>query len=131
MKYTKTTDNIRVSVETQFLDDQSAPADDHYVWAYHISIENLSEISIQLKTRYWEVTDGNGQIHKVHGEGVVGEQPNLEPGDTFEYTSGVPLTTPSGMMTGNYQVVTNLGDTLNVQIPLFSLDSPYETKSIH
>lgn len=129
--YSKTTDSIRVTVETQFLEDQSSPGDGHYVWAYHIRIENLGAVSVRLKTRYWEVTDGNGETHKVYGEGVVGELPALDPGDVFEYTSGVPLTTPSGIMTGNYQMITDLGDHMKVEIPVFSLDSPYETKSIH
>jgi ApaG protein len=129
--YSKITDSIRVTVETQFLEDQSESDEDHYVWAYHVSIENLGLMSVQLKTRHWEITDGNGQVHKVYGDGVVGEQPTLDAGDIFEYTSGVPLTTPSGIMTGYYQMTTDLGDNIQVDIPAFSLDSPYDLKSIH
>ena len=124
--YSSTTDSITVTVEPVYLDDQSEPADDHYVWAYHVRIENNGEQTVQLRTRYWQITDGRGQVQEVRGEGVVGEQPVLEPGDVFEYTSGTPLATPSGIMVGSYKMSTDGGSTLSIDIPAFSLDSPYE-----
>jgi ApaG protein len=84
-----------------------------------------------LRTRYWRITDGKGQVQEVRGAGVVGEQPTLKPGDSFKYTSGAPLTTPSGFMVGSYQMETGHGEAINVDIPAFSLDSPYASKQVH
>ena len=124
--YSSTTDSITVTVEPVYLDDQSEPDDNHFVWAYHVRIENNGKQTVQLRTRYWQITDGRGRVQEVRGDGVVGEQPVLEPGDVFEYTSGTPLATPSGIMVGSYKMRTDDGDLLNVDIPAFSLDSPYE-----
>jgi len=123
--YEKTTRHITVKVEPIFLDDQSEPDEHHYVWAYHVLIENRGDLTIQLLTRHWRITDANGVTHEVRGDGVVGEQPILEPGDSFEYTSGTPLATPSGFMAGAYQMEAENGDHFDVAVPAFSLDSPH------
>jgi len=124
--YSATTREIKITVKTAYLEEQSAPTDSHFVWAYHIRIENLGRETVQLVSRYWRITDAKGEVHEVRGPGVVGEQPTLEPGDTFEYTSGTPLSTPSGIMTGKYQMENERGEKFEVQIPAFSLDSPYQ-----
>lgn len=124
--YSTTTHGIQVSVEATYLDNQSAPNANHYVWAYKVRIENGGAETVQLKTRYWRITDSFGQVQEVHGDGVVGEQPVLSPGESFEYTSGTPLPTPSGIMVGAYQMVTSLGQQLEIEIPAFSLDSPHQ-----
>ena len=122
---------IDVDVEPTYLEDQSDPAENYYVWAYRVQITNKSDQIVQLRSRYWHITDSNGQVQEVRGFGVVGEQPVLRPGESFEYTSGTPLSTPSGIMMGNYQMETLDGDSFDVDIPAFSLDSPYETRQIH
>lgn len=124
--YEKTTRGIRVSVEPDFLADQSEPFDDHYVWAYTVRIDNESGDIVRLTNRRWQITDSRGRTEIVSGEGVVGEQPVLKPGEAFEYTSGAPLTTPSGLMVGEYSMETEGGESFNVAIPAFSLDSPHE-----
>jgi ApaG protein len=129
--YDKITRSIRVSVEPSFLDDQSSPEDDYFVWAYAVSIENEGEEVVQLKNRYWRITDATGRIEEVRGAGVVGEQPVLQPGDRFEYTSGAPLATPTGFMVGTYQMQTSNGEVFDVEIPAFSLDSPHMSVQIH
>jgi ApaG protein len=129
--YEETTRTIRVMVEPVFLDDQSSPSDDHYVWAYHVRIENLGRETVQLRTRHWRITDANGRIHEVRGDGVVGEQPVLHPGEAFEYTSGTPLATPSGIMVGDYAMESESGEKFTVAIPAFSLDSPHQKRSLH
>ena len=129
--YNKTTRAIRVTVTPAFLDDQSAPDEHHFVWSYTIIIENLGQEIVQLKTRYWRITDAFGRNQEVRGEGVVGEQPILRPGESFEYTSGAPLPTPSGIMVGCYQMETASGEMFNVDIPAFALESPYEKKRVH
>ncbi|MBK1671496.1 Co2+/Mg2+ efflux protein ApaG [Rhodovibrio sodomensis] len=121
-----TSQDIRITVEPYYLDDQSSPSDDHYVWAYHVKIENVGEATVQLINRYWRITDANGQIQEVRGSGVVGEQPVLDPGESFEYTSGTPLGTPSGIMVGTYEMETRSGERFDVEIPAFSLDSPHQ-----
>jgi ApaG protein len=124
--YTAITRDIRVSVDPIYLEDQSQPADGQYVWAYHVRIENIGRETVTLRHRYWRITDATGRVHEVRGAGVVGEQPRLEPGQVFEYTSGTPLGTPSGIMLGSYEMETEAGDMFDVAIPAFSLDSPYE-----
>ena len=99
-------DAITVTVKPIYLDDQSAPDESHFVWAYHIRIENNGGETVQLRNRYWRITDSLGRVQEVRGAGVVGEQPVLKPGESFEYTSGTPLPTPSGIMTGTYQMET-------------------------
>ncbi|EJT02853.1 MULTISPECIES: Co2+/Mg2+ efflux protein ApaG [unclassified Rhizobium] len=122
--YRALTKDIEVVVEPFYLEEQSDPDDDRYVWGYRIVISNNSGIAVRLVNRYWNITDQNGQVDEVTGPGVVGEQPRLSPGDTYEYSSGCPLDTPSGLMFGHYQMETDEGDTFDVDIPAFSLDSP-------
>lgn len=129
--YEKTTHNIRITVAPDFLEDQSRPEDSHYVWSYHVRIENNGEDIVQLRTRYWRITDATGHVHEVQGDGVVGEQPVLHPGESFEYTSGTPLPTPSGIMLGTYSMHNGKGESFNVDIPPFSLDSPHERHMVH
>jgi ApaG protein len=129
--YEQTTRAIKVVVKPIFLEDQSSPADNHYVWAYHVRIENGGAETVQLRRRHWQITDGIGRIQEVRGAGVVGEQPVLQPGDAFEYTSGTPLPTPSGIMVGSYEMETRDGATFEVAIPAFSLDSPHQQVRIN
>lgn len=119
------TRGIRVSVQVFFLADQSEPEEGRWVWAYRVEIANLSGATVQLLRRTWLITDAQGRTQRVHGEGVVGEQPVLDPGEAFTYTSGTPLGTPSGFMRGLYHmVVPATGEAFDVVIPAFSLDSP-------
>jgi ApaG protein len=129
--YAETTRHIRVTVEPTYLDDKSAPDDQHFVWAYEVTIENLGAETVQLLGRYWKITDARGETHEVRGQGVIGEQPVLEPGDHFHYTSGTPLATPSGIMTGTYQMENERGERFDINIPAFSLDSPYQPVRLH
>lgn len=123
--YTKTTNKISITVNPYFLEDQSEPDDQHYVWAYQVTINNLGKERVLLKNRYWKIIDSNGTKQEVTGEGVVGEQPVLNPGEKFQYTSGTPLTTPSGFMEGHYEMETKNGSKFVATIPKFSLDSPF------
>ena len=122
--YSSKTSNVTVSVEPIYLDTESAPDKGMYVWAYKVRIQNESKETVQLKTRYWKITDAMGRVQEVHGPGVVGEQPVLKPGDSFEYTSGTPLPTASGFMTGSYSMQADGGRIFDVDIPAFSLDVP-------
>ncbi|MCA1369310.1 MULTISPECIES: Co2+/Mg2+ efflux protein ApaG [Ensifer] len=122
--YRALTRDIEVTVEPYYLEEQSDPDDSRYVWGYRIVISNHSEMAVRLMTRYWHITDENGQVDEVSGPGVIGEQPLLNPGDTYEYSSGCPLDTPSGVMFGHYSMEAEDGETFNVAIPAFSLDSP-------
>jgi len=124
--YSETTRSIRITVRPFFLEDQSSPEESHFVWAYHVRIENQGPETVQLRHRYWRITDSLGRIQEVRGAGVVGEQPILRPGEAFEYTSGTPLTTPSGIMVGTYQMETEEGERFDVRVPAFSLDSPHQ-----
>ncbi|MEO5336440.1 MAG: Co2+/Mg2+ efflux protein ApaG [Magnetospirillum sp. WYHS-4] len=129
--YVSTTHGITVSVEPSYLAEQSDPEAQHFVWAYHVRIENHSSGPVRLLTRYWKITDARGTVREVHGDGVVGEQPTLAPGESFEYTSGTPLPTPSGIMVGTYGMTTESGQPIEVAIPAFSLDSPHERRQVH
>ncbi len=129
--YQKTTRSIEVTVRPLYLDDQSDPDENRYVWAYQVSLENKGDETVQLLTRYWNITDANGMVLEVRGDGVVGEQPVLRPNDIFEYTSGTPLSTPSGIMVGSYRMKTSDGESFDVAIPAFSLDSPYGQRLLH
>ena len=129
--YSATTKAIRVSVKPIFLDDQSTPSEDHYVWAYQVTIENTGGETVQLLNRHWRITDAHGRMQEVKGEGVVGEQPRLRPGELFEYTSGTPLTTPSGLMMGSYEMEGEGGQRFDIDIPAFSLDSPYHARQLN
>jgi ApaG protein len=129
--YRAVTRQIEVLVEPEFLPERSSPENRQFFWAYSIAIVNEGNESVQLKTRHWIITDGRGQQQEVRGEGVVGEQPHIAPGERYEYTSGVPLTTPSGFMTGSYQLVTESGEKFDLAIPLFSLDSPDTKRTLN
>ncbi len=129
--YDSVTRSIRVTVAPIYLDDQSSPEDSYYVWAYRVLIENEGGEVVQLKHRHWRIMDSNGHTQEVRGEGVVGEQPVLEPGESFEYTSGTPLATSSGMMMGSYKMVNAMGEMFDVDIPAFSLDSPHTNLQMH
>jgi len=129
--YRAVTRGIRVTVMPQYLADRSSPEDERFFWAYKIEIANLGTVTVQLRSRHWKITDGHGNLQEVRGPGVVGEQPTLKPGERFEYTSGVPLPTPTGMMTGSYQMVGENGENFDVEIPAFSLDSPHSKRVLH
>jgi len=118
------TNNILVTAMPVYIDERSAPEDSQYFWAYRISIENKSLISIQLLSRYWFIVDAIGHVEEVRGEGVLGEQPIIGAGEMFEYTSGCPLATPSGFMRGKYQMVDADGLEFEAEIPAFPLDLP-------
>ncbi|HVK90579.1 MAG TPA: Co2+/Mg2+ efflux protein ApaG [Mycoplana sp.] len=129
--YRALTRDIEVTVEPYFLEEQSDPDDSRYVWGYRIVIANHSDVTVKLMTRYWHITDQNGLVDEVSGPGVVGEQPVLGPGDTYEYSSGCPLDTPSGVMFGHYQMQTTAGDDFDVAIPAFSLDAPGQSRTLN
>jgi ApaG protein len=129
--YVKETRGVRVQVTPAFLDDESSPEDNRFVWSYTIVIENTGADTVQLRSRYWRITDATGRVMEVRGAGVVGQQPTLKPGDQFEYTSGTPLSTPSGFMTGTYQMLSEAGESFQIEIPLFSLDMPNVPRRVH
>ena len=129
--YSETTKSIRVTVVPVFLDEHSSPEDAKYIWAYEVRIENLGDETVQLINRRWSITNSLGQTETVRGPGVVGEQPILKPGEYFEYTSGAPLSTPSGLMVGTYQMEDNDGKVFDVSIPAFSLDSPHQPVQVN
>jgi ApaG protein len=129
--YRTTTHQIEVEVVPRFLSERSSPENGYFFWAYTITLTNRGAQTVQLKTRHWRITDANGRLQEVRGEGVVGEQPVLEPGEHFEYTSGVPLPTPSGFMVGTYGMVTAAGESFDIEIPAFSLDLPQEGRTIN
>ncbi|WP_295808657.1 Co2+/Mg2+ efflux protein ApaG [uncultured Nitratireductor sp.] len=122
--YRAVTQSIEVSAEPSYLSAQSDPESGHFVWAYRITITNHSPLTVQLVARYWHITDETGRVQEVRGEGVVGEQPVLEPGDSYTYTSGCPLSAPSGIMVGRYTMRGPRGAFFDVDIPAFSLDLP-------
>ena len=129
--YEKVTRGIRVMVRPEYVDEQSDPAQRYFVWAYHVRIANESGRTVQLRTRYWRITDARGRVQEVRGAGVVGEQPVLRPGESFEYTSGTPLQTPGGFMSGAYQMEAEDGSLFEVEIPAFSLDVPDRSGPLH
>jgi ApaG protein len=129
--YNATTRSIAVSVEPFFVEDQSRPDEQRWVFGYRVTIANRGSEPVQLLGRHWRITDARGRMVEVRGEGVVGEQPRLEPGQSFEYTSGTPLPTPTGVMLGSYQMVTDGGEEFDVRIPPFSLDAPGLTSTLH
>ena len=129
--YQAETEGIEVTVEPFYLEDRSEPEESHYVWAYRVTIANNSKAAAQLLSRYWNITDGNGRVEEVVGDGVVGEQPELRPGDSYQYTSGCPLETPSGIMAGYYTMTDSHGRKFDVEIPAFSLDVPNRLRTIN
>ena len=129
--YTATTRNITVRVQPQFLAEQSDPVSDQYVWLYTINIENGGTEAVQLLNRHWVITNAVGHVEEVQGPGVIGEQPVLQPGDSFQYTSGCPLRTPSGLMVGTYEMVGPGDERFDIDIPAFSLDSPHQARQLN
>ncbi|MBC2884425.1 Co2+/Mg2+ efflux protein ApaG [Ochrobactrum sp. CM-21-5] len=129
--YRAVTRGIEITVEPFYLEEQSDPDENHYVWGYRITIANNSSETVQLRSRYWQITDGNGYVEEVRGPGVVGEQPILDPGDSFQYSSGCPLTTSSGVMVGHYQMQGAGGSAFEADIPAFSLDLPEQRRTLN
>ena len=130
--YRSVTEGIEVTVRTFFLEDQSDLDHGPWVWAYQVRISNQGRETVQLLRRTWQITDANGRMQVVQGAGVVGEQPVLAPGESFEYTSGTPLETSSGIMMGTYHMVATLsGQAFDVTVPAFSLDSPGQRAQLH
>ena len=125
--YEAETEGVRIRVTPTFLEHESDAASHRFVWAYTVRIENTGKDVVQLVNRCWRITNSSGQVQEVRGPGVVGEQPILRPGEHFEYTSGAPLTTPSGIMMGHYEMRRPDGAGFNATIPAFSLDSPHDT----
>ncbi|MFN4009472.1 Co2+/Mg2+ efflux protein ApaG [Pannonibacter sp.] len=122
--YRATTQGIQITVEPMYLEEQSEPKNGRFVWAYTIEIRNLSATPVQLRRRHWIITDAMGRVEEVEGAGVIGEQPVILPGEAFEYTSGCPLPTPSGIMEGSYSMELPDGRMFSAEIPAFSLDTP-------
>ena len=129
--YSAKTNGIKIDVEPIYLEDKSDPVESRYFWAYSIDIRNEREDSVQLLSRHWVITDGTGMREEVRGPGVIGKQPVIEPGQSFSYTSGCPLTTPSGIMAGTYQMTNSDGESFSVNIPAFSLDLPNQSRVIN
>ena len=120
----ETTDGVTVRVVTNFLENQSIPSQARWFWSYHIRLENHRDDPVQLLSRHWKITDGRGGINHVDGDGVIGEQPLLQPGSSHDYVSGCPLPTPSGMMEGHYRFIRADGSTFVVEIPRLRLIAP-------
>jgi len=129
--YRAVTRQIEVTVEPNFMPERSSVENSRYFWSYTIVITNAGDQTVQLRTRHWIITDASGQKQEVSGEGVVGEQPVLAPGERFEYTSGVPLSTASGFMTGRYQMVSESGERFEIDVPTFSLDCPDRSRVLN
>ena len=116
--------NIKVSVKTQYIETESRPEQSIYVFAYHITIKNIGEIAAKLMTRHWIITDSNGRVQEVKGDGVIGEQPYLQPGESYRYSSGTMLETPVGTMQGSYQMIADDGQHFDAEISPFLLALP-------
>jgi ApaG protein len=129
--YKAVTRDIHVTVTPRFLPERSSAEKNYYFWAYTIEIANRSAVTVQLRSRHWRITDALGRIQDVRGAGVVGEEPVLEPGGTFEYTSGVPLPTSSGFMVGTYRMETPSGEQFDIDVPAFSLDGPEVRRTVN
>ena len=129
--YRTVTHDIEVTVTPRFLPERSSHEKNYFFWSYTVEINNRSQETVQLKTRHWRITDAHGRLQEVRGAGVVGKEPVLKPGEDFEYTSGVPLPTPSGFMSGTYGMVTEAGEPFDIDIPAFSLDTPQGGRTIN
>lgn len=129
--YSAITRDIEVSVEPFYLEERSDPAQSRFVWGYRVTIANQSDEFVQLLSRYWHITDGLGRVEEVRGAGVVGEQPELNPGDSYQYMTGCPLTTPSGIMVGRYTMRNARDEMFDVDIPAFSLDLPGTKRTVN
>ena len=125
--YTAITRGIAVSVEVTYLEANSSPGNSQYFWAYRVTIENQGRETVQLRSRHWMITNAHGELTEVKGPGVIGKEPFLDPGESFSYTSGAPLNTPSGMMGGSYQMESDTGERFDIEIPTFSLDRPNQS----
>ncbi|MGH9307988.1 MAG: Co2+/Mg2+ efflux protein ApaG [Vicinamibacterales bacterium] len=119
------TRGIRVRVRSEYAREKSRPAENEWFFLYTVTIANEGDVPVQLLTRHWIITDGTGHVEEVRGPGVVGQQPTLQPGESFEYTSGCPLTTAFGVMEGTYQMVASDGDRFDARIAPFTLSEPY------
>ena len=129
--YKQVSNSIEISVTPEYLAEQSIPEEYYHVWAYHVTIENLGVKPVTLKSRYWEIIDSNGKKQEVEGKGVIGKQPTIKPGDRFTYTSGTPLNSTSGIMSGSYKMESEDGNQFLAKIPSFSLDLPLPTKKLN
>ncbi|MEA1937851.1 MAG: Co2+/Mg2+ efflux protein ApaG [Pseudomonadota bacterium] len=129
--YTLITGPIAVSVEPRFLDEQSAPEEGHFVWTYRVRIENRGTYAVTLRNRHWAIINAAGIVQETSGSGVVGVEPIILPGETFEYTGGTPLSTPSGIMIGRYMMQAETGEVFDIDVPAFSLDSPYDAATVN
>jgi ApaG protein len=122
--YSCVTRDIEITVLPEFMPERSDADQRQWFWAYTVEIANQGETAVQVTHRHWQITDANGRLEEVRGPGIVGEQPVLKPGEIFRYTSGCPLTTPSGFMVGTYRIVEEGGSVFEAAIPMFSLDQP-------
>ena len=129
--YEAVTRGIRVRVEPQYVEEQSSPDESHFFWSYTVTISNEGDETVQLKSRLWRITNAIGMTQEVRGPGVVGLTPSIAPGESFSYTSGCPLDTPSGIMVGSYQMQGRSGHLFDIAIPAFSLDSPFALRSLN
>jgi len=129
--YEAVSNGVRITVAPRYLDQESRPEEQRYFFAYTVEIANLTPEPMQLLRRYWCITDGLGRVQEVRGDGVVGEQPEIGPGDSFSYTSGCPLETPDGTMQGHFEMLRADGSLFRADIPAFSLDSPHVRRSVH
>jgi ApaG protein len=129
--YERVTKGVRVAVQPAYLEDQSDPDEGQYLWSYTVTIENNGAEPVQLISRFWHITDGMGNVKEVRGPGVVGAQPLIPPGQSFQYTSGCPLPTSSGHMVGTYLMKSASGEDFEAEIPPFILESPYERRQVH
>ena len=129
--YKEITNYISVSVNPEYLHQQSEPSDNHFTWAYHVKIENSGNTNVQVLARHWKITDIKGHSHEIVGDGLVGKQPILKPGEVFKYSSGTPLSTSSGFMSGSFLVISEDGELFNAIVPSFSLDSPLSNRPLH
>ncbi len=126
-QYEATTQGVRVRVRPRFLHDESEPGRGLYFWSYTVEVENQSDQIWTIARRHWRIVDSVGRLQEVDGDGVIGQTPTIGPGESFSYTSGAPLATPSGMMSGTYDLVGEAGEEMVAAIPAFSLDSPFDT----
>ncbi len=131
LMYSCVTRDIEITVLPEFVPERSDEARGHFFWAYTVEIANQGQTTVRVTHRHWKITDANGRLEEVRGKGIVGEQPVLKPGDVFRYTSGCPLPTPSGFMTGTYRVVADGGEAFDAAIPMFSLDQPSGRRTLN
>lgn len=130
-QYEQRTEDVIVRVEPEFLAEQSNPRDSRFIWAYTVEIDNQSGRDLTVTDRFWQIADSRGQVQEVRAAGVVGETPMVKSGETFRYTSGAPLTAPSGMMRGSYTMRSECGESFDITVPTFLLDSPHEGQSFN